>query len=265
MENTAPVADATSNVSETPTTNYKVVVDGVESEVSIDDLLKGYGSNKAAQDRFSEAARTKQEAQQVLQMLKENPREVMKQLGMNPREVAEAMLTFELDELTMDPKDRELRDLKKHFQSQKEQEDAAKKEQEETETNRQVYETLQNITSEMVEVLQEHGFEPSPYSAERFRYYMQSALNAGHIVTPKQCAKYVIADIQSEIRAMTNGKDVVKLKEIFGDELVRKIARSSIDQDRGFQKPVARILNDSRPKANKKQVKLTPRDVFGGR
>lgn len=228
---------------------FKLSIDGEDVEVDIEELKKGYSTQKASQAKFRDAANAKAEAAAAIQFLKENPREALAKLGLNPREVAEAMLTYELDELTMDPKDKELRDLKAHFSKQQEAEQAAKKEYEEQYESEQVQKHLQSITDEMAEVLQEQGFEPSPYSAERFRYYMQSALNAGHIVTPRQCSEFVIKDIQAEIRSMVGGKDMAKLTAILGDDLIKTILRESV-QSAKKETVVPKEVNATRKRDN---------------
>lgn len=242
---------------------YKIIVDGQEAEVDIDTLKNGYASNSASQKRFKEASDKNKEATYVLQMLKENPRELLTQMGMNPREIAEAMLGMELEELTMDPKDKELRDLRakldKHQKEEAKSKEDFDREQEETATNAR----LQSITDEMAEVLNEHGFEPSPYSAERFRYWMQTALNAGHIVTPKQVVPYVIKDIQAEVRAMIgSNRDISKLNAILGEDLVRKVAQASVANAKMKEKPVDKSVNEKRVVKEKQKV-LSPKDFFG--
>ena len=209
---------------------YKVMLDGVESEVDLDELRNGYQASKVSQARFQDSSKMKQEAQAALKLLAENPREVLKQLGLNPRQVAEAMLSTELEELTMDPKDRELRDLRSRFEKQQKDEQEAKSKYEKEQEEAQTTKHLESITNEMLEVLQENGFEPSPYSADRFRYYMQAALDAGHIVRPKDCVEYVVKDIKAEIRAMIGNKDLSKVYDIFGEDLVKKIAKATVQK-----------------------------------
>lgn len=241
---------------------YKVILDGQEAEVDIDELTNGYAANKVSQKRFSEAANSKKEAIEALQMLKESPRELFKMMGMNPREVAETMLSLELDELTMDPKDKELRDWREKAAKQQKLEQEAKertdKELEETRNNA----LLNSITGEMTEVLSQYGFEPSPYSAERFRYYMQAGLNAGHVLRPKDVSQFVINDIKAEIRAMMGGKDIDKLSEMFGDDLIKKIARASVGKAKK-ETIVPKEVNANRGDALDKLVKAnTPKDWF---
>jgi hypothetical protein len=240
---------------------FKLSIDGADVEVDLEELKKGYASTKSAQAKFREAAQARNEAAAALNMLKENPREVLTKLGLNPREVAEAMLTYELEELTMDPKDKELRELKARFAQQQEAEQAAKKEYEERIQQEQVNKHLESITNEMAEVLQEHGFEPSPYSAERFRYYMQAALDQGIVVTPRQCSEFVIKDITSEIRSMTGGKDYAKLVAILGEDVVKQVLQASV-QNTKKETPVPKAVNAAKFEDNvtKSIKRITPRE-----
>jgi hypothetical protein len=68
---------------------YKVKIDGVESEVDEQELLKGYAHNKAASKRMEEASLTRKEAEQVLKIFKDDPKQAFKLLGKDARAFAE--------------------------------------------------------------------------------------------------------------------------------------------------------------------------------
>src|SRR5437870_5570043 len=53
---------------------FKVKIDGVEQELTLSELQRGYGSNKAAQKKFAEAAEIQKTSQAILDEFKKNPR-----------------------------------------------------------------------------------------------------------------------------------------------------------------------------------------------
>lgn len=59
-------AEPTASTQQTDEPKYKVKVNGQEREIPLSELLRGYGTNEAATQRFQEAARLRQEAEERL-------------------------------------------------------------------------------------------------------------------------------------------------------------------------------------------------------
>lgn len=246
---------------ETVARMYKVKVDGQEREVSEDDLIKNYSLGQGAQKRMEEAAMSKKEAAEIMRLFKNNPKAAMQHLGIDARKFAEQTINDEMREAMMDPKDREIRDWKtkaETFENERRQaQETYEKEQAEAEINRHA----QSIQGEIINVLETAGLPKTERTIGRIVYYMQSALQAGYNVMPKDVIDQVKADYRHDINSMLGGLPEEVLETFLGQDMVRKIAKTTVKAEK---KPtvVPKSVNENR--GEKKEVKkvMSPKDFF---
>lgn len=246
---------------ETQARLYKVMVDGDEMEVDEEELKRGYAHNKAASKRMEEASMTRKEAAQVMRMFQENPKEALKYLGKDVRQFAEQIINEELEEAMMDPKDKELRDYKRRVDEYERESRLAKeaydKEQMEAELNRQA----QSIQAEITSTLESSGLPKTERTISRMVYYMQSALAAGYNVTPSDVIDQVKQDYIYDFKSMIGGLSEDQIEMFLGQDLVRKVAKSTVKAEKR-PTTVARSVNENvKPKDATKKV-LAPKDFF---
>jgi hypothetical protein len=76
---------------------YKVNVNGQEVEVGINDLLNNYNQVSAAQEKFREASRIREQSKSLVNTLKENPLEVLSQLGVDVKKLANEQVAKQVE------------------------------------------------------------------------------------------------------------------------------------------------------------------------
>ncbi len=159
---------------------FKVKVDGVEKELTADELVRDYQLREASQKRFQQAAEMSKQAQaqmEALQFARENPIEFFRATGVNAKEFAEKVLLQELEESMLSPEERELRDLRNYKnkidQEQKSQL-AIKQEQQRLALEEQ---TAQEIENEILEVLTTSNLKPTPRNIAKCAEYLLASLD----------------------------------------------------------------------------------------
>jgi hypothetical protein len=159
---------------------FKVKVDGVEKELTADELVRDYQLREASQKRFQQAAEMSKQAQaqmEALQFARENPIEFFRATGVNAKEFAEKVLLQELEESMLSPEERELRDLRNYKnkidQEQKSQL-AIKQEQQRLALEEQ---TAQEIENEILEVLTASNLKPTPRNIAKCAEYLLASLD----------------------------------------------------------------------------------------
>jgi hypothetical protein len=233
---------------ETKARLYKVKVDGEDIEVDEEELLRGYAHNKAASKRMQEASMTRKEAETVLKMFKENPREAFKILGTDYKKFAEDIINEEFQQALLSPEQKELQEYKRQVQEYR-------KEQEQAQLNSYA----EKIQNDIVGSLETAGLPKTDRTVGRIVYYMQSALAAGYNVEPKDVIQFVKEDYISDFKSMIGGLSEDQIEMFLGNDVVRKIAKSTVQKT--TTKTVPKEVNAG---IERKPVikKASPKDFF---
>lgn len=255
--------NTTETITETPAAKtYMVVVDGVEVEVDEDTLRKGYTHGAAANKRMSDASNMRKEAEEVIKFFKSNPREAFAKLGLDAKQFAEQLIYDDLNESLMDPKDRELRDYKKKVDSY----ESTRRKQDEESANAQMEAEIaaqsEAIQTEIIDTLTSAGLPQTERTVGRIAYYMQSALHAGFDVTPKDVIEQVRQDYVHDFKQFMGGMTESQIEMFLGNDMVKKMAKTTVKQAKGFESPVSRSVNANISKSPKAKDVRSPRDFF---
>lgn len=239
---------------------FKVIVDGQEQEIDEDTLKKGYSHNAAASKRMQEAAMMRKEAEEVLRFFKSNPREAFQRLGMDAREFAQQLVNEDLEEALMDPKDKELRDYKKKVDAFEAQRREAQERYEKEQMEAEIARHSNQIQTDIISTLETAGLPKTERTVGRIIYYMQSALQAGYNVSPKDVIEHVKNDYIHDFKSMLGGLSEQQIELFLGQDLVRKVAKSTVKQQ-VKETIVPKEVNQNRVKPVEKKIQ-SPRDFF---
>ena len=246
--------------SETQARMYKVMVDGQELDVDENELRRGYAHNRAASKRMEEAAMARKEAVEAIKLLKENPKAAMEQLGLSPRQFAEMIINEELSDAMLSPEQKELRSYKQkveQFENERRQaQQTYEQQQMEEEINRQT----ESIQGEIINVLDSAGLPKTERTVGRIIYYMQSAIEAGYNVSPKDVIDQVKQDYRHDINSLLGGLPEEVLETFLGKDMISRIAKSTVKSERKMT-TVPKEVNANRTVSKEKKI-MSPRDFF---
>lgn len=205
----------------------RIKVNGEEVEVTLQELEKGYGTMRAAQERFQEAARLRKEAEELKAQYAQNP--FLSDDPQARRKAAEEFLAAELRKEMMSPEQRELEELKSYKQQQEE----LRKQQEEQQKQRQQQEMIsqarQQLETDIVAALKESGLPTNANTMQRAAAYMYNAGNAGYQVKAADVMGLVKEDYINDIKHFTKDGDINSVKSMLGDEFIKKIHKADLD------------------------------------
>ena len=226
------VNDQSTEVSETAAQaeakrKLKVKIDGVEQEFDEDEVIRDFGKGKAADKKFQEAAALRKEAVSFIEALKKDPLSVLTnpKLGINLREIAETHLLSILEDEMMDPKDKELRDLKKEKQTREEREIAEKQAREAEEIQAMADHYRQEYEKSFQSCLEASGLPKTPHTVKRLAYYMNEGMKRGLDLKPEDVVPLVKEEYVEEQKSLFSGLDGENLLKLLGDDLAKKIRK----------------------------------------
>lgn len=206
----------------------KLKLDGQEVELPESDVIALAQRGKVADQRFSEAATTRKEAQEIIEFAKSNPTEFFKRTGMNARQWAEEFLMGELKREQMSPEQKKAADnemkLKEYETARKHQE--AKKLDDEKQAAQQKH--MQNYDMLFVEALGKSGLPKTAYTIKRMAELQLVNLKQKLNLDADQLAKVVREDYIAEQKQLYGALDGDQLIDLLGPELVKKLSKAQI-------------------------------------
>lgn len=243
-----------------PRKTYKVKVDGEETDVDEETLLRDYQLAKASHSRMQQAAALRQQAEDQIAQIRaladqtrQDPRTLFKALGLDARAFAEALLTEELENELLSPEEKELRELRAWRKKQDEESAASKRESEQKEAQALAQTAGVEIESEIVDALKTSGLKATPRTVARVAELILASLEGEG---PRLKASDALQRLTPEYRA-----DVVELLESQDPEtlereypsLYKKILQHAANKSSApvpsFQKGIGTKKTASAPRA----------------
>lgn len=230
--NGAPEAAAKETANSTPEQKFKVKVNGTEREVSIDELTKNYGLQKAAHEKMQTAAQTRKEAEEIKALFEENTDQALERLaksGKNVRDKVEKWLAAELMREMETPEQRAQREkdekLAKYEMAEKE-----RKEKEEAErAAKEELEVHNTLEQQFLKALESGKLPNRPVVIKQVAAIMEAAINAGDAdITVDEALDIYKEDYTSDIQSLTRDLTGEQLIEFLGEDTLAKIRKADL-------------------------------------
>ena len=223
-----PVADSIAKIEK----KYKVKIDGAESEVDEDELIRSYQLRQTADKRMQEATQARKQAEEFVHLLKHDPVKLLTdpRIGHDMKKIAEDYLISQLEEEQMTPEQKELKktkaELQKYESWKKEQEEAAVRSRDE-----QLTQHYQNhYQQEIITALEGSGLPKTQGTVNRMIYYMSQALQNGYELSAKDVTDLVMSDYVKETRELYQNVPEEVLLKLLGDDVAKKVVKSDLNK-----------------------------------
>jgi primosomal protein N' len=241
---------------------FKVKVDGNDREVSEEELLRGYSHGTAAQERMRQANETRQMAEEVLKVFKENPKEAFKRLGVDAKAFAEAVLSEHMEDSMLTDDQREMRRLKNWEKDMKSKEDASKAEQQAAAEAKFREEVSQQLQDSIVATLNTSGLPRNEYTVGRMAYYMDAAISAGFTnITPADIIGHVKQEYQSDVKNLLSSVPESELLSFLGDDFTKKTVKAHLAKVGVKKKVEVQAPPQTKTASNGKKI-ISPSEFF---
>jgi hypothetical protein len=274
---TAPVVEATAPTEGQPQQaqptkaeirKMKLKIDGQETEMGEDEVIRYAQQGKAANQRFQEAAKMRKEAEDMVNLIKRDPRAVLEdpRIGINFRELAEQYLSEQLKLEMMTPEQKKYHEAEQKLRGYQDAE-KAQKAQVEAKQSQQLQEHYANEYSNTItEALKTQGVPKSPSTVKRMAALMSKSIDNGLDLQPSQIAKLVQEEYLAEIKELFGSSDEDTLLALLGDDTANKIRKADLKRLRGGNKPVEQFEvakpNQKASRVEPSKRKQSPDDYF---
>jgi hypothetical protein len=210
----------------------ELVVNGRKIKMPLKDAISQAQRNLAADDKFREAAAARKEIEELKKKAKTSPkalRELIKAVtGEEPTKIFERELAAELEELTLDPREKELRSYKAKIEEyERERQERQEREQAAEQEKARTY-WEQKYDKDLSEAIKGSGL---PLNEDTIRYAAEIMLTQMEIDPDSDPPMSMVMELVrdrylKQMSSLTSGLDPEKLLEILGDQGVEKIMKA---------------------------------------
>ena len=237
---------------------YKVKVDGVESEVSEDELVKNYQLEQASRKRLEQSSKQLKTLTEALQVGRDNPSELLEWLGIDIDDFLRDQVRGRLDDAKLSPEQRELRDLRAMREQQEIEAQEAKLRSEKEQYESQYEQVGQQLETEILEAIDNRKLSKTLVSD--VARIMLLGLDRGKPITAKEAVEIALKDTSSRLQTVLSDSD-----EDFIDNLPRDV-QDKIRRKLMAKAQAPRIASPRNDKAESKSKKKSSKfdELFGG-
>lgn len=248
-----------------PKAKIKITVDGEEEEITIEEALRRARKNSAADRRFQEASKLRQEAERLRAF---EPfagmyapedlalaRDALKRDGKDPSDVkalrlklAEIDVLRQIEAEKMSPEQRRAVDLEQENNRLKAAQQAKENEGKQAEAQRAQAAIREHYNKDFTAALTKHELPPTPYTVMRMAELTQQNLRMGLELTADEIAVLVKEDLAKEQAAYTKGLSpaqtlklaAVRLGELKIEDVVKLLPKDFLDNLRKYDLELAK-------------------------
>lgn len=255
---------------------YELMVNGKKKDVELDfdndEEVKKYLQKAFASDeKFQEAAMTRKQAEQLVEMLRTNPLQILRhpELGLDIKALATSILNEEIEEMGKTPEQKRMEELERKLAEKENREKELEKQKQEAELERFRAETYQQLDDDITSALSSSDLPKSPYVIKRIADAMMEAVDVhGYTdVRVQDIMPYVEQQILSEIQQMFEAKPADVMEKIIGKKNLDSYRKSKISKSRKPVETAESVKDSGGSKADSKKVaaedKVTFKKMFG--
>lgn len=259
--------------SKTDPDKFNIKVDGQVLELTKEEMVKYAQLGKAGQARMEEAARVKQEALQLVKMLRENPEDVLADpyiLGSQEKviELAQKILSKKLEDEQKSPEAKEKEQLQKELEELRRKDKEREEKLKADEYERLVQQQEQQLETQITEAFESSGIPRSPFVLKRLADVMISAAENNKDISPKQALNMVKKEMQNDIREYIEALQEDALEEFISAEKIKKLRQRQLAKAKAEQPIIAKPAEvkdiASAPVEQKKPEKINMRKFLRG-
>lgn len=209
---------------------YKVKVDGQDLEVEEEELIKGYGLRKASHKMYEEGVKAKQNFDALVKALGDEDAllQILQKRGHDPIKLAEKVLGRHIDEQTMDPREKELRDARAENERLKKAREADIEAARQQRINIKKEALVASMTEEFTQALDKVSGLPKTKEnvAKMAEYIARAAKEEGWKMSAEEAATLVLQDLDGYGESNLRNASGEKLLKILGDEAVTRLLQA---------------------------------------
>lgn len=216
----------------------KIKVNGADEYVDEEQVFKDYSKFKGGEAKLKEAAMSRQQTEDLKRRLEEDPEGFFSdpKMSAKKRELAEKWMIEALEEemKVVDPKDRELEELRKKLKSYDDKVVSDKEDAEKSEHEKFVESRKTSISQKIAEAMKATHLSAYPEGqaalVREIAVYMRAGLERGEEISAEEAVEHLHNTRFNQMYQLAHQYEGNDLIEFLGEEIVGRIRRADLDR-----------------------------------
>lgn len=253
---------------------FSLKVNGKAKDVEVDldndaEIEKYLQKAMGADEKFQEAAMTRKQAEQLVDMLRTNPRAILSHpdLGLDIQKLAHEIINEQIEDLSKSPEQKRLEEMEKQLKQYEEDKKKLENEKREAELGRLEQEAFQQLDDQISDALSKTSLPKSPYVVKRITDAMIEAVNLGYTdVTAAQVMPYVEEMLTNEIQRLFEESPDEVMEKLTGKGRLDKYRKARVAKAKAKPVETAKQVKETtsqKSESPKAEEKVTFSKMFG--
>lgn len=248
---------------------YEIKVNGKSKKVELDlndeaSIKKYLEKAEGAQEKFQEAALYRKQAEQLVEMLQKDPLSILRNpaLGIDVKKLAEMVLDEQLQEASLSPEQKRIKELESALTEREKKEKDLKDAKDAEDKQRLTREMYVKAEQDMMQALDTSSIGASPYAVRRVADMMSALIEEGYEgVEIKDIMPFAERVILQELGGhIQKHRDPTKLEKLLGKDVLKEYRKSKISAVK--KTPNANTVETGKktadtPKEEPKKIKMS--------
>lgn len=232
---------------------FEVKVNGKTVKMTRQQVIDNASMSTAAQEKFSEAKKSRAEADRIINSAKTNPIEALMDpaLGLSKDQIRAAFEKWYSKEYiepeALTPDQRKMKEYEEKVKKYEEQEKTAKEKAEADENEKLTNRQREFLQGQIIEALESSGLPKTKFFASRMAFYMRQNMQNGWEAPISMIVQQVKNERQGMMTDMSEGSTAEQLIAALGENVINKIRKHDLEQLRAKRNVQAPQLNGSKP------------------
>lgn len=226
-------------------------------------LVSAYKAQKTADQRSLQASKQEKLVKEIAELIQKNPFELLQRAGYDPRELAEQYLAQAIEEDMLPESEKELRRVRQERDELERQyrEEMARREQEQVDQAQ--VQAQQEITSQIIDSLENSTLPKSADVVRRIANYMLIAEQRGLAIHPKQVIPLVEEDFRNLNSQILKSMDSTNRINYIGEDLLKQIRQEDLAR---LKKPTSNSVQansvQAQPRSSRENTKKITKEEW---
>jgi len=254
---------------------FNLKVNGKSKEIDLDmdnneEIEKYLQKAIAADEKFQEAAMTRKQAEQLVEMLRTNPKAILKhpELGIDIQKLAHEIINEQIEDMSKSPEQKRLEEMEAKLKEYEEEKTRLENEKREAEIAKLEQQAFQQLDDQISDALSGSSLPKSPYVVKRITDAMIEAVGLGYLdVTAQQVMPYVEEQLTNEIQKLFEQAPDEVMEKLTGKDRLDKYRKARVAKAKAKPIETAKQVKDSGSQKSdsksKEEEKTTFSKMFG--
>jgi len=249
---------------------FNLKVNGKNKEIDLDmdnneEIEKYLQKAMAADEKFQEAAMTRKQAEQLVEMLRTNPKAILRhpELGIDIQKLAHEIINEQIEDMSKSPEQKRLEEMEAKLKEYEQEKTKLENEKREAEIAKLEQQAFQQLDDQISDALSTSTLPKSPYVVKRITDAMIEAVGLGYLdVTAQQVMPYVEEQLTGEIQKLFEQAPDEVMEKLTGKDRLDKYRKARVAKAKAKPIETAKQVKDSGAAKSEARTKEEEKTTF---